>query len=129
MLALAGIVGLKTSDSKAKGNPKKQAEPMMQHNVYFWLKSGVSDSEKKAFEQGLRDLITKIKEVHKAEIGVPAKTEDRDVVDLSFGYSLFTWFKSIKDHDIYQEHPVHKKFIENHSSIWEKVIVYDSNLI
>ncbi len=102
---------------------------MMMHNVYFWVKNGVTEQEKKGFEQGLKDLVSSIKEVNKAEIGIPAATDDRNVVDLSFAYSLFTWFKSIDDHNIYQGHATHNKFIEDFSHLWEKVIVYDSELL
>lgn len=108
---------------------KKVNKNMMMHNVYFWVKNGVSKQEKKDFEQGLKNLVSNIKEVNNAEIGIPAATDDRDVVDLSFAYSLFTWFKSINDHKIYQEHAAHKKFIEDFSGLWEKVIVYDSDLV
>jgi len=102
---------------------------MLQHNVYFWLKEGVSDDKKKRFEQGIKDFVSSVKEVHQAEIGIPAGTPDREVIDKSFGYSIFVWFKSIDDHNVYQKHPAHEKFINDFSDLWEKVQVYDSELI
>lgn len=102
---------------------------MLQHTVYFWLKSNAGDQDRKDFEQGLKTLVGDVKEVHKSEIGKPAPTPSRDVVDNSFDYSIFTWFKQIVDHDTYQEHPVHKKFIEKYAHLWEKVQVHDSVLI
>ncbi len=51
---------------------------------------------------------------------------DRDVIDNTYSYSMVITFDSKKEHDIYQEHPAHKKFIENASSLWDKVLVYDS---
>ena len=58
-------------------------------------------------------------------IGRPAGT-DRAVIDGSYSYCLNLGFKSKKEHDIYQEHPLHKKFIEESKDMWEKVLVYDS---
>jgi hypothetical protein len=127
--AVAGVFGYKSTHAKNHSNSMENSKGLLQHQVYFWLKSTVTDADRKVFEKGLRDLIGGIKEVHSAEIGIPAKTEARGVVDLSFGYSLLVWFKSIKEHDIYQAHAVHLKFIDDHSALWEKVVVYDSTVI
>ncbi len=102
---------------------------MLQHTVYFWMKSGLTNKEKKAFEKGLKDLVTGVKEIKKAEIGIPAQTPARDVVDKTFGYSIFVLFKSVEDHNIYQQHEVHQKFIEKFSGYWTKVQVYDSEIL
>ena len=58
-------------------------------------------------------------------IGTPAAT-DRDVIDNTWSYSLILAFDSKEKQDIYQSHQAHLKFIENASSLWEKVLVYDS---
>jgi len=102
---------------------------MLQHNVYFWLKDEVTKDEGEEFAKGIKAFVNSVKEVKKAEIGIPASTPERDVVDHSFGYSLFTWFSSMENHNIYQEHPAHKKFIEDFSHLWAKVQVFDSELI
>jgi len=107
----------------------ESSKGLLQHQVYFWLKSTVTDADRTAFEKGLRDLVSGIKEVYKSEIGIPAKTAARDVVDHTFGYSLLVWFKAIADHDVYAVHPVHQKFIDDHSALWEKVVVYDSTIM
>lgn len=101
---------------------------MLQHNVYFYLKDAVTAEEKQQFEAGLKELV-RIPEVHKAEIGVPADTEKRDVTDHGFAYAIFAWFKTLEDHNVYQAHPVHKTFIETYSALWAKVRVYDSEII
>jgi hypothetical protein len=131
LVASAGVMGYHVAHSEKNvlSLSKTKAKGMLQHNVYFWLKDGVSESEKKAFEKGIKDFVGAIKEVNKAEIGIPADTPARDVVDHSFGYSLFTWFTSMENHNIYQEHPAHKKFIEDFSTLWAKVQVYDSVLV
>ncbi len=101
----------------------------LQHNVYFWLKNTVSDKERKAFEKGMKKFVKSVKEIQKAEIGKPANTARRDVVDHSFDYSLYIRFKSLEDHNVYQEHEAHKQFITDFQSLWAKVLVYDTNPI
>jgi hypothetical protein len=94
------------------------------HHVYFWFKKPVLKKDRERFEEALKMLATAetIVEIH---LGVPATTKE-DVVDRSYTYSLLTTFKNKKDHDIYQTHPTHLKFIDDCSDLWEKVVVYDS---
>jgi len=32
----------------------------------------------------------------------------------------------LEEEEVYQKHPIHLKFVEDYSHLWEKVIVYDS---
>jgi len=100
---------------------------MLQHTVYFYLKAAVTPEEKQRFEAGLKALL-QIPQVHKAEIGVPAATPEREVTDHGFAYALFTGFNTLEDHEIYQDHPLHKTFIEQYSALWAQVRVYDSDI-
>lgn len=102
---------------------------MIRHNVYFWLKDTVTNSQKKEFEKGLKKFLSSVDEIESADIGIPAGTPDREVIDKSFGYSIFVSFKNVEDHNIYQEHPAHKVFIDDHSNLWADVKVYDSETI
>lgn len=128
LTAGAAIYGYKVNAGNRYDTAVKSTG-MLQHTVYFWLKSGVKDKQRKDFESGLKTLVGKIKEVAKSEIGKPAPTPSRDVVDNTFDYSIFTWFKNTADHDVYQEHEVHKKFIEKYADLWDNVRVHDSILI
>ena len=131
IVASAGVFGYNVvhSEGKSFSIKKEKDKVMLQHNVYFWLKEGVSEKERETFEKGIKDFVGAVNEVKKAEIGIPANTPLRDVVDHSFGYSLFTWFTTMENHNIYQEHPAHKKFIEDFSHLWARVQVYDSQLV
>jgi hypothetical protein len=131
LVASAGVMGYHLTHSKSivKKSNQTDKKSMMQHNVYFWLKDGVNDAEKKRFEKGLKELTAAVETIQKSEIGIPANTKDRDVVDHSFGYSLFVWFKNMEDHNVYQEHEAHQKFIADFSGLWARVQVYDSELI
>jgi len=119
-------VAYATSNSKTY---KTKNSKGMLHNVYFWLKESVSENDKKEFENGLHNFLSAVNEVQKYEIGVPAGTPDRDVVDKSFGYSIFVWFRSIDDHNVYQKHSAHEEFRSKYSGLWGKVQVLDSALI
>ena len=102
---------------------------MVIHNVYFWLKDDVSASEKNGFEKGIKDFVSSVDEIQKVEIGIPADTPDRDVVDHSFVYSMFVWFNSVEDHNTYQTHPAHDVFVSNFKDLWARVQVLDSTLL
>lgn len=94
------------------------------HVVNFWLKKDISIEDRQKFEREVKTL-GKIESLIFFNVGVPAST-DRPVIDRSYDYCLLTVFKDDKGHDIYQEHPIHLKFIENCKPLWEKVLIYDS---
>jgi len=93
------------------------------HNVYFWLKSGLDTAAKNSFEEGLNSLCND-PNAGSGHFGKPADTH-RDVVENSYSYGLVLFFDDLSAHDRYQTSPVHNKFIEEHLSKWERVVVYD----
>jgi Stress responsive A/B Barrel Domain len=95
------------------------------HHVFFWLKNPQSTDDLASLLKGLNTLkqIEVIREMH---IGVPASTEQRDVVDASYSASELMIFDDVAAQETYQDHPVHKKFVENCSHLWSRVVVYDS---
>lgn len=104
-------------------NPKPKR--MLSHHVFFWLRNPSSTADRDKLIEGLRGL-SKIETIRELHIGVPASTEKRDVVDNSYSVSELMFFDDVQGQNTYQDHPLHKKFVENYSSLWEKVIVYDS---
>ena len=94
------------------------------HHVYFWLKNKDSKEDKAKLIEGLKKL-SKVKTIKMFHIGQPADTS-RGVIDTTYAVSWFTLFDNGKDQASYQEDPIHLKFVEECSSLWEKVIVYDS---
>lgn len=101
---------------------------MLQHNVYFYLQEGLNESDKLEFEKGLKTLLN-IPDMISGFIGNPANTPDRTVVDKSYAYGLSTTFTDVKQHDIYQEHPTHLKFVDTCKKYWKEVKVYDVEII
>ena len=95
------------------------------HHVFFWLKNRDSKEDLAKLVQGLQSL-KKIETIRKLHVGVPASTEKRDVVDNSYSASELMFFDDLAGQKVYQDHPIHQKFIQECGHLWEKVIVYDS---
>ena len=97
---------------------------MFVHHVYFWLKNPGSKEDRDSLIEGLRKL-SKVNTIKTFHIGVPAAT-NRDVIDRSYAASWLAIFDDQPGQDSYQDDPVHLKFVDECSSLWNKVIVYDS---
>ena len=97
----------------------------LQHHVFFWLKNPDSSADRAKLIAGVKSLAA-IETVRSFHVGVPASTEKREVVDNSYSVSELLFFDSLQDQQIYQDHPLHQKFIQDHSMLWDKVVVYDS---
>lgn len=103
----------------------EETETSFIHVVYFWLEDDLTDEEIQKFEtEGLGNLAT-CPTIQKVYYGPPAMSP-RDVVDNSYSYAWICHFKNKADQDAYQEDPIHLKFIEDFSSMWTKVQVYDN---
>ena len=94
------------------------------HHVYFWLKKPGSPEDTAALLAGLKKL-SKVSTIKSFHIGKPADT-NREVIDRSYALSWLALFDNKADQDSYQTDPIHLKFVEDCSHLWEKVIVYDS---
>jgi hypothetical protein len=95
------------------------------HHVLFWLKNPSSKEDRAKLIAGVKTL-GKIPVVREIRVGVVASTEKRDVVDNSWAVSELMFFSDLAGQAAYQDHPIHKKFVETCSPLWEKVIVYDA---
>ena len=94
------------------------------HHVFFWLKNPGNKIDRDKLVEGLTKLskVTTIKNFH---IGKPANTS-RGVIDTSYDISWYNEFASDEDQASYQTDPIHLKFVEDCSHLWQKVVVYDS---
>ena len=117
MSASAAATAMPTMNAK----DKKQ----LVHHVFFWLKNRDSKEDLAKLLAGLRTL-EKIETIRKLHIGVPASTEKRDVVDTSYSASELMFFDDTAGQKVYQDHPIHQKFIKDCGHLWERVVVYDS---
>ncbi len=94
------------------------------HHVFFWLKNPDSIEDREKLIAGLKKLSTAgmIKESH---IGQPAGT-NRDVIETSYAVSWLLLFDNAAAQDAYQAAPIHLEFVATCSSLWSKVVVFDS---
>lgn len=104
------------------------SQPKLVHHVFFWLKNPGSQADREKLIAGLR-LLKGIPVIRKLEIGVPASTERRDVVDASYDVSELMFFDNAADQKIYQDHPVHQNFVKSCGDLWDKVVVYDMAIV
>ncbi len=123
-IAMAGLLSAGSAASAFPFNKAKNKRIVI-HHVLFWLKNPGSKENLDKLIAGLKTL-RKIETVRKIYIGVPASTEIRPVIDSTYSASEILLFDDLARQKAYQDHPIHKKFIENCSGLWEKVIVYDS---
>lgn len=94
------------------------------HHVYFWLNNPESKEDRDKLIEGLKKL-SKVKTIGSFHIGLPAAT-NREVIERSYAVSWCVFFKNPADQDAYQTDPIHLNFVKECSSLWNKVIVYDS---
>ena len=97
---------------------------MFIHNVYFWFKSGLPKSAAQAMIADGEAILKKIPTVRHIWSGMPTG-QGRDIVDNSYDVGLCVAFDDSAGHDLYQDHPLHKQYIERHGKNWERIVVYD----
>lgn len=120
----AAAIGGAAMAAGAGASAAANTGPKILHQVFFWLKRAGSAEDRDQLVTGLRSL-AKIDVIRSLQVGVPASTEKREVVDSSFDVSELMVFNNVADQKIYQDHPLHQEFVAKHSHLWSKVIVYD----
>jgi hypothetical protein len=105
---------------------KKAKNTALMHHALFWLKNPGSSADIAKLQEGLKTLAA-VPHIKKLHIGTLASTEKRDVVDTSWDVSEIMHFANTEAQKMYQDHPIHKAFVENYSHLWAKVVVYDAS--
>jgi hypothetical protein len=101
------------------------AEPMIGHMVYFSLKDN-SDAAKQKLVAACKQYLAKHEGTVFFAAGVVGQEFNREVNDRDWDVGLHLVFQNKAAHDKYQDHPLHKKFIEENRDNWKKVRVFDS---
>ena len=121
-LAATGVLGFSNFiKAKEKNDMKKN---MFVHHVYFWLKNPGSKEDLAKLVNGL-EALSKVGTIKMFHIGQPADT-NREVIDQSYAISWLCIFENAAAQESYQTDPIHLKFVADCSSLWSKVVVYDS---
>ena len=110
---------------KNKDLKEKQIVGVFKHHVYFWLKDPENEETNNLFLKNLTGFLKECDMIKSVHIGKPAQTP-RDVVDNSYTYDLLATFDGKEEQNAYQEHPAHKRFVEETAHVWTRVQIYDS---
>ena len=94
------------------------------HHVYFWLNDPTNTIDRDKLIAGLSKL-SAVKTIQQFHIGLPADT-NRTVIENTYSVSWLLIFENDVDQASYQIDPDHLAFVAECSSLWSKVIVYDS---
>lgn len=97
---------------------------MFVHHVFFYLKNKGNAADKAKLLEGL-NMLAKVPNIKMVHIGTPAGTT-REVIEKTYDFSWLCFFDSPAEEEAYQKHPIHDDFRNNYSSLWEKVVIYDS---
>lgn len=98
---------------------------MLFHNVYFWLKPELTAAQRAEFRRGVESLAG-IKAVAKIDVGVPAPTGARPVIERGYDFALIVQCRDVAAHDAYQVDPLHLAFVDKFKTFWVRVQIYDS---
>jgi hypothetical protein len=98
---------------------------MLFHDVYFWLKPELTAEQRADFRRGVESLAG-IRSVAKIDVGVPAATGDRPVIERSYDFALIVQCRDLAAHDAYQVDPLHLAFVAKFNTHWSRVQIYDS---
>ncbi|MEX0928606.1 MAG: Dabb family protein [Balneolales bacterium] len=121
---LFGFASVTSSKSEQADQSVNMEDRQLVHTVFFWLKDKDSETDAQKLYEGLK-MIKDIPEVMEGYIGVPA-VAGRSVIDGSYDFSITFIFEDQEAEQAYQVHPDHLKFVDEYSSLWERVIVYDA---
>ena len=119
----AGIAGAAVAATALAQTPALSDRGFV-HHVYFLLKAPGDPQAREALIAGLRRLAA-APDILWSHIGLPAPS-DRDVVDDGYSVTWLVFFADKAAEDRYQVDPIHLKFVEDCSALWERVIVYDT---
>lgn len=97
---------------------------MLVHLVFFWCNENASPADKERLLTDCRTLLPQVPTVKQLWAGT-AVPSPRPVVDGSYDVGLCIIFDDKAGHDLYQDHPLHKQFIDRNKPHWKQVQVYD----
>jgi hypothetical protein len=128
LTALLLCVGFAAAADDEKKPAKKPVEPQIGHMVFFKLKSPSPENRAKLVE-ACKKYLADHEGIAYFSAGVIGDDFKRDVNDRDWDVALHLVFASKAAHDKYQDAPDHKTFIDENKDGWEKVRVFDSEVV
>jgi hypothetical protein len=98
---------------------------ILAHNVYFTLHDA-SEAAKAKLVAACLEKLSGYEGCVYLSAGARAPELGRSVNDQGFDVALLMGFKDKAAHDAYQEHPRHKRFLDEGRPNWKDVRVFDS---
>jgi hypothetical protein len=99
--------------------------PLLAHNVYFTLHDS-SDAARDRLVAACKKYLSSHPGTDFFACGKLAPELRRPVNDLGFDVALHLVFENQAAHDVYQDAPLHHKFVEENKATWKQVRVFDS---
>src|SRR5262249_36567234 len=106
-------------------SPGADAKPVLSPALLFPL-NDASPEAKQRLVAACKKYLTGHDGAVSFSVGTLAGELSRPVNDKEFDVALHVVFKDKAAHDVYQENPRHKQFVEENSANWKKVRVFDS---
>jgi hypothetical protein len=100
---------------------------MIVHNVFFTLFDNSCQARQKLVDSCKQHLSGHPGEVY-FSVGVLCDPLSRPVNDRQFDVGLHVVFRTLADHEAYQQDPRHIRFIEDNKPTWKNVRVFDSEV-
>jgi len=107
---------------------KKAGTPQIGHMVYFKLKDATPENRTKLVE-ACKKYLVEHEGVAYFAAGVIGDDFKRDVNDRDWDVALHLVFENKAAHDKYATAPDHLKFIDENKATWDKVRVFDSEIV
>lgn len=125
-----GFLGCQTkvSDSAVSAvsvSSEEKLEIPFIHTAYFWFKEDATEQQIIAFKKAANRL-AEVETIKFFHAGPPAPTT-REVIENTYDYAVVFHFKDLEAQEFYQKAPLHLQMIEDHSGIWDRVMVTDIN--
>ncbi|MFQ3578359.1 MAG: Dabb family protein [Verrucomicrobiia bacterium] len=97
---------------------------MIIHSVYFQLKPSATSRDIGRMRSALEGL-SRIPGVQLLGVGTPADVPPRAVLCTDYTLALVLSTDSVESLQTYQEHPIHREFLQDFKDLWETVRVFD----
>ncbi|HPM30484.1 MAG TPA: Dabb family protein [Chryseolinea sp.] len=120
IIYLVAIVVLSTLTAATFSEKGKKPKPKFQRIVAFKFKADASDNARKKHMKEFEVFAKGLKQVLSYRAGKTVKGESADVGE--YDVMHYITFEKETDIIVYDEHPSHKKFIEENKESWEKVL-------
>ena len=107
------------------GAAEPKAEAGYVHTVILYVKKDAPKNLADAMIADAHKLLAKIPSVRSIKAGRPAEKHTPNVAVTDYTVGLLVMFDNYEGLKAYDEHPLHKQYVEKHLPHIEKVLVYD----